>query len=52
MLNQDKTGSFSKQDGNRVGQDGKCNRQAIEIHDRAVSRWTEPQSRCRVVEGR
>ena len=44
-------GSFSRQDDNSVGQDRKCNRQAVEIHDRMVSRWAEPLSGCRVVEG-
>ena len=43
VLNQDRTASFSRQDGNSVGQDGKCNRQAVEIHDRMVYRWVEPQ---------
>ena len=50
VLKQDRKGSSSRQDGNSVGQDRKFNRQAIEIHDRTVSRWAEPQSRCRVVE--
>ena len=52
MLEQDRVGSSSRQDGNSCGQDGKCNQQAIEIYDRTVSRWAEPQSGCRVVEGR
>ena len=52
MLNQDRTASFSRKNGNIVGQDGKCNRQAIEIRDRTVSRWAELQSRYRVMEGR
>ena len=41
VLNQDRTGSFSKQNISSVGQDGNCNRQAIETHDRMVSRWAE-----------
>ena len=52
VLKQDRRGSVLTQDGHSVGQDGKCNRQAIEIHDRTVSRWVEPQFRCRVMEGR
>ena len=39
--NQDRMGSFSRQNRNSVGQDGKHNKQAIEIH-RTVSRWAEP----------
>ena len=49
VLNQDRTGSFSRQDGNSVGQDGKCNRQTVKIYNRTVSRWAEPQSGCRVL---
>ena len=40
-------GSASRQDGNSIGQHGKCVRQAIETHYRAVSRWSEPWSRYR-----
>ena len=43
---QDKT-----KEGNSIGEDEKCIRQAIEIHDRTVSRCAEPQSGYRVVEG-
>ena len=35
---------------NSIGQRGKYNRQAIEIHDRMVSRWAEPQSGYTAVE--
>ena len=51
VLNQDRTGSSSIQDSNSVGQDRKWNRQALNIHDRMVSRRAEPQSGCRVMEG-
>ena len=27
------------QDNNSIGQDGKCDREAIEIHDKMISRW-------------
>ena len=50
VFNQDRRRGFSRQDGNSVGQDGKYNQQAVEIQHRTVSRWAEPQSRCRVVE--
>ena len=52
VLNQDMTTSSSRQDGNIIVQNGKCNQQAIEIHNRTVSSLVEPQSRYRVVEGR
>ena len=42
---------FLRQDNNITGQDGKCNRQGIEIQDRTVSNWAEPRSGLRVVEG-
>ena len=48
VLNQDRMASFSRQGGNSIGQDGKCDRQAIEIQDKTVSRWAEPSSRYRV----
>ena len=51
VLEQDRMGSFSRQDGNNVGQDGKCNRKAIEIHNRTVSRWADPKSGYRVEDG-
>ena len=35
--NQDRVASFSRQDGNSIGQDGKCNRQAVEIQNRMIS---------------
>ena len=44
VLKQD--GKFFMKDGNSVGQDGKCNQQAIEIMGRTLSRWVEPQSGC------
>ena len=50
-LNQDKTESFSRQDGSSIRQDGKCDQQAVEIHDRTVSRWAKPRSGYRHVEG-
>ena len=43
VLKQNRT----RQDVNCVGQDGKCNQQAIDIHGSTVSRWAEPQSRCK-----
>ena len=46
------TGWEVRQDGYGKGQDRKCNWQAVEIHNRAVSRWTEPRAVYRVVEGR
>ena len=36
VLKHDRMASFSRQDGNSIGQDGKCNRQAVEIHDGTV----------------
>ena len=45
------TESSSRQDAKSIGQDGKCNLQAIEIHDRTVSRWVEPQSGYGVMVG-
>ena len=51
-LNQDRMASFSRQGDNSFGQDWKRNRQAIEIHDRKVSKWTETKSGYRVMEGR
>ena len=39
------------QDGYSIGQDGKCNQQAIKIQDRTVSRWLEPQSGYKVMKG-
>ena len=30
LLNQDRTESFSRQDGNSIGQDWKCNRQTVD----------------------
>ena len=51
VLKQDRTGSFSRQDGYSVGQDGKNNQQAVEIHARTASRRAEPQYGCRFVEG-
>ena len=52
VLDQDRMASFSRQDDNSVGQEGNCNQQAIKIHNRTVSRGTEPQTRYRVMEGR
>ena len=52
VLNQDRMAGFSRKDSNSIGQDEKCDQQAIDIHNRMVSRWVEPQSRYRVVEGR
>ena len=43
--------SFSRQDSNSIGQNGKCNRQAINTNNRTVSRLAELQSGYRVVEG-
>ena len=43
---------FLRQDGYSIGQDGKCNQQAIEIHDRMVSRWAESKSGYRVMGSR
>ena len=48
VLWQDRRASSSRQDGNSIGQDGKCNRQAIYIHNRTVSRWAESKSEQRV----
>ena len=42
VLKHERLGSSSRQDGCGIGQEGKCNQQAIEIHDRTVSKWTEP----------
>ena len=39
VLYQDRMASSSKQHGNSIGQEGKCNNQAVEIHDRIVTRW-------------
>ena len=50
VLKQDRMGSFSIQDSYSVKQDRKCNRQAVEIHDKMVSRWAE--YKCRVMDGR
>ena len=44
--------SFSRQDGNIIGQDVKYNWQAIEIYNRTVFRLAEPQSGYRVGVGR
>ena len=44
VLNPDRMTKFSKQDCNTIGQDGKCNQQAEEIHGSTVFRWAEPQS--------
>ena len=41
VLNHDGLGSPCKQDGYSAGQDGKCLQQAVETHDRTVSRWAE-----------
>ena len=38
-------------DGYSIGQNRKCDRQVIEIHNRMVSRRAEPRSGYRVVEG-
>ena len=51
VVNYDRLGSSSRQDSNSIGQDGKCDQQAVEIHDRTVFRWVEPRSGYRVVEG-
>ena len=48
VLNHDRLGSSSRQDGYSIGQDRKCDRQAIEIHNRMVSRWAEPRTGYRV----
>ena len=37
VFNDDRTTSYSRQDSNSMGQDGKCDQQAIEIHDRTVA---------------
>ena len=52
VLNHDRLGSSSRQDNNIIGQVGKCDQQAIEIHNRIVSGWVEPRSGYRVREGR
>ena len=44
VMKQDRTASLTRQDG-------KSNRQSVEIHNRMVSMWAESQSRCRDVEG-
>ena len=41
----------SRQHGTSIGQDGKCLRQDVERHGRTVSRWVEPWSGWRVLEG-
>ena len=51
VLSQYRTAGFSRQDDKIIGQDGKCDRQAVEIHNRTVSRWAEPRSGYKVVEG-
>ena len=51
VLNQDRMASFSRQDGNSIGQDQKYNCQVVEIHNRTVSRWVKPRSGYRVLEG-
>ena len=43
---------FSRQDGNSIGQDRKCEQQAVEIYDGTVSRWADPRFGHRVMEGR
>ena len=43
--------SASRQDHNSIGQDGECLRQDVEKDDRMVSRWVEPGSGSRVMEG-
>ena len=48
VLNHDRTGSSSRQDGYSVGQDSECDQQTIEIHDRTVTGWAEPRSGHRV----
>ena len=35
----DRLGSSSRQDGNNIGQDGKCNRQPVAINDRTLTKW-------------
>ena len=52
VLNQERTASFARQDSNNIEQDGICNQQAVDIHYRMVSRWVEPRSGYRVMEGR
>ena len=44
----DRAGSASRQDGYSIGQDGKCVQQAIETHDRTISKWAQPRSGYRV----
>ena len=51
VLTHHRTARFSRLDGNSAVQDGKCNQEAIEIHDRMVSRRAEPQSGRKVMEG-
>ena len=48
VLNHDRSGSSSRQDGNSTGQDEKCDQQTVEIHNRRE----EPRSGYRVMEGR
>ena len=43
--------SFSRKYSNIVGQARKCDRQAVKIHDRMVSKWVETESGYRVMEG-
>ena len=35
-LNQDRTATFSRYDGNSTGKDGNCNRQAVQIHNTQI----------------
>ena len=48
VINRDRPGNFSSQDGYSVGQNGKCVRQAVETHYRMFSRCAEPKSGYRV----
>ena len=39
VLNHNRSASASRQDSYSIGQDGKCVQQAVETHNRMVTRW-------------
>ena len=52
VLNHGWLGSAFRQDGYSAGQDRNCVRQAIQTHNRTVTRWAQPRSGYRVMKGR
>ena len=49
VLNHDRPAISSREEDQSIGQDGKCDQQTVEIHNRTVLRWGEPRSGYRVV---